>query len=94
MAALLTFNVQTGFYEEGCGCGGKAKKQHTLLPDTKPIYFKGNGEAIGPVTGIKYRIYPNTTSLNIATADADAWLADGTAVPPIAGWKGFKTRGE
>lgn len=89
---LLTKNFNTGTWQEGCGCGGKKKIDHPLLPNTKEIFLHITGHAVGPVTGIKYETYPNTTSLNIDEQDADAWLASGEAVPPILGWKGYKTR--
>lgn len=88
---LLTYSHATGAWQEGCGCGGKAKIDHATLPNTKPIFLKSS-VTVGPVTGIKYQTYPNTTSLNIDTADAEAWIASGDAVEPIQGWKGFMTR--
>lgn len=89
---LLDYNQATLSWTKGCGCGGKQKETIALLPDTRPVFIQKNGRITGPVTGIEYVIYPNTTSLNIATADAEFWLASGDAKEPINGWKGHLTR--
>jgi hypothetical protein len=59
---------------------------------SRAVFIQGNGEFVGPVTGKRYRIYPNLIAIDVREADAVSWLQSNVAREPMAGFKGHLTR--
>ncbi len=92
MAEFLT-KKSTGWFR-GCGCGQKPGDLVTPPINSVDTWVPIGGEHIGPATGIKYMVVPNTTSIDIDLADYQEWSKDGTAHPARPGFKGMLTRND
>lgn len=90
MASYLT-KKSDGWYL-GCGCAQKPGDKVTPPINSTDAWIPEAGEHVGPVTGIKYVVVANTTSIDIDLADYQSWLKDGVAHAPRVGFKGIITR--
>lgn len=75
-----------------CGCGGKPKVEVKTPANSMAVLIKSMEKMFGPVTGIEYAPKPHQTSIDVDKADAEVWLKEGKAKPPLPGYRGRLTR--
>lgn len=91
MAVEYLTKKSTGWFR-GCGCGQKQGDLVTPPANSVDLVIPRAGELIGPVTGIKYNIVPQTVSIDIDSQDAAIWKSQHIARDPVPGLKGVATR--
>ncbi len=92
MAEYLT-RKSTGWFK-GCGCGQKPGDLVTPPNGSVEAWFPTSEvkTLVGPVTGIKYNVVPNVTSIDVDAKDYAAWAGEGIVQTPRPGFKGMLTR--
>lgn len=77
--STTNLRYEDGVWKAGCGCGGKPKTKVTIPENSVALQVFKNGQITGPVSGLKYNLMPGDIAIDIDQADADFWLAEGTA---------------